>query len=94
MLDPDMSGKLLKDKDKDKHVVNEDKFSVDNSFVEKWSHEISSKLLCGWVLLDEACERAASGCNGDLPLLRDLSGEVSKFYLEKRTECVFANLKR
>jgi hypothetical protein len=91
MLDPDMSGTLFVDNQK-QHKVNNDKESeeefdmLDSSitldksatdFVEKWSQHISSKLLMGWMLLDEVCVRAEGGCYGDLPLVKDLAGQVS-----------------
>ena len=44
--------------------------------LEKWSQAISTKLLQGFLLLDEVCLRKESGCNGDLPLLQDTMGEV------------------
>lgn len=43
--------------------------------LEKWSQAISTKLLQGFLLLDEVCLRKESGCNGDLPLLQDTMGE-------------------
>jgi hypothetical protein len=87
MLDPDMSGRLLDSSDERKRGENEEENNVlnqcipldqeESEFVDKWSKQISTKLLCGWVLLDEVCERSGGGCHGDLPLLRDLHGEVS-----------------
>lgn len=90
MLDPDMSGKLegegqsgqnqervsgkIEEKDMLNCPVTLNK--TDTDFVEKWSQQISSKLLQGWMLLDEVCVRSAGGCRGDLPLVKDLAGQV------------------
>jgi hypothetical protein len=87
MLDPDMSGKPMKEPtEQSLSIAKQDKLEKsvtlnksDTDFVDKWSQQISTKLMCGWKLLDEVCERAAGGCYGDLPLVQDLSGEVIKF---------------
>jgi hypothetical protein len=88
MLDPDMSGRLLVEKTEQQKQQEQgagrdhlDRVTTlqkaDTDFVDKWSQQISSKLLLGWRLLDEVCVRAAGGCSGDLPLVKDLAGEVS-----------------
>lgn len=83
MLDPDMSGRPLLERSsqgQEEDMLNSPITlqKVDTDFVDKWSHEISTKLLCGWKLLDEVCVRSAGGCFGDLPLVKDLNGEVSE----------------
>lgn len=81
VLDPDMSGRPLQERSEQEVDALNSPMTLQKSqtdFVDKWSQEISSKLLCGWMLLDEVCVRAAGGCHGDLPLLKDLAGQVSR----------------
>lgn len=47
--------------------------------LDKASNEISKKLLCGWSLLSEVCNGA---CNGNVPLMSDLNGNVSNLTKE------------
>ena len=48
-----------------------------SEFLNKASNEISKKLLLGWSLLSEECTRT---CNGDVPLMKDLEGNVCSYF--------------
>lgn len=52
---------------------NAAKIKHSKELLEKASHEISKKLLCGWSLLSEVC---SGTCNGEVPLMKDLNGNV------------------
>ena len=52
---------------------NAAKIKQSKELLEKASNEISKKLLCGWSLLSEVC---SGTCNGDVPLMKDLNGNV------------------
>lgn len=47
--------------------------------VDDASNKISRKLMQGWAMLDKCCNSAE--CKGEVPLMRDLSGQVSKMYV-------------
>jgi uncharacterized Zn finger protein (UPF0148 family) len=63
--------------------------SSSSLFLNKASNEISKKLMLGWSLLSEVCTKT---CHGDVPLMKDLAGNVSNTIAFKFLSYTYFNI--